>query len=65
MRLVALPRATMVQLSETREKKTAEREPVRTIRNFPSTMSLRGAGLQRRVSIVPRSFSPAVMSIAG
>ena len=40
-------------------------EAVSTIRNLPSTRSVRATGLQRIVSIVPRSFSPAVRSIAG
>ena len=30
-----------------------------TVRNLPSTISAQVAGLIRRVSIVPRSFSPA------
>ena len=46
-------------------KHIAESEPVSTIRNFPSTMSTRATGLHSRVSMVPRSFSPAVRSIAG
>ena len=46
-------------------KPIAESEPVSTIRNFPITMSTRATGLQSSVSIVPRSFSPAVKSIAG
>ena len=40
-------------------------EAVSTIRNFPNTRCVRDTGLQRIVSIVPRSFSPAVRSIAG
>ena len=36
-----------------------------TARNFPTTISDRSAGLMSSVSIVPRSFSPAVMSMAG
>ncbi len=40
-------------------------EAVRTIRNFPRTRCVREIGLQRIVSIVPRSFSPAVRSMAG
>jgi hypothetical protein len=46
-------------------KHMADSEPVRTMRNLPSTMSTRATGLHRSVSIVPRSFSPAVKSIAG
>ncbi len=40
-------------------------EAVRTMRNLPSTMLMRLTGLQSSVSIVPRSFSPAVRSMAG
>ena len=40
-------------------------EAVSTIRNFPRTRCVRETGLQRIVSIVPRSFSPAVRSMAG
>ena len=36
-----------------------------TVRNLPSTISARDAGLISRVSIVPRSFSPAQRSTAG
>ena len=36
-----------------------------TVRNLPRTISVRLAGERSRVSIVPRSFSPAQMSIAG
>ena len=36
-----------------------------TVRNFPITISGRVAGLMSRVSIVPRSFSPAQRSTAG
>jgi len=36
-----------------------------TVSSFPQTISLRRAGLQSRVSSVPRSFSPAQRSIAG
>ena len=36
-----------------------------TVKNFPTTISTRLAGLMSRVSIVPRSFSPAHRSIAG
>ena len=50
---------------DTSMKNIAESEPVRTIRNLPNTMSTRATGLQSSVSIVPRSFSPAVRSIAG
>ena len=43
----------------------AEPEARSTARNFPTTISVRSAGLMSSVSIVPRSFSPAVMSMAG
>ena len=33
--------------------------------SLPSTISVRPAGLQRSVSSVPRSFSPAHRSMAG
>ena len=36
-----------------------------TVRNLPSTISVRAAGQISSVSIVPRSFSPAARSIAG
>ena len=36
-----------------------------TVRNLPITISARVAGLISRVSIVPRSFSPAHRSTAG
>ena len=35
------------------------------VRSFPSTISVRSAGLESRVSSVPRSFSPAHRSTAG
>ena len=35
------------------------------VRNLPQTISSRLAGLMSSVSMVPRSFSPAVMSMAG
>ena len=40
-------------------------EAVSTTKNFPSTRCVRSIGLDKIVSIVPRSFSPAVKSIAG
>jgi len=40
-------------------------DAVSTIRNFPRTRCTRETGLHRIVSIVPRSFSPAVRSMAG
>ena len=36
-----------------------------TVNNLPHTMSMRSAGLLSKVSRVPRSFSPAQISIAG
>ena len=36
-----------------------------TVKNLPRTTSVREAGLSSRVSIVPRSFSPAQRSMAG
>ena len=36
-----------------------------TARNLPATMSIPAQGAIRSVSIVPRSFSPAIASIAG
>ena len=38
---------------------------VTTAMNFPITISARSAGLMSKVSIVPRSFSPAQRSTAG
>ena len=40
-------------------------DAVSTTRNFPKTRCVRSMGLERMVSMVPRSFSPAVKSIAG
>src|SRR5260221_8331167 len=40
-------------------------EAEKTSKNLPSTRSMREMGLERMVSIVPRSFSPAVRSMAG
>jgi hypothetical protein len=36
-----------------------------TVSSLPHTISLRKAGLESRVSSVPRSFSPAQRSTAG
>ena len=38
---------------------------VSTIRHLPYTKCVRATGLQSSVSIVPRSFSPAVKSTEG
>ena len=40
-------------------------EAVKTVRNFPVEMSRRETGVTSMVSKVPRSFSPAVKSMAG
>src|SRR5271157_5636864 len=50
---------------ELTERMAVAREAVTTIKNLPRTRSVLDTGLQRIVSIVPRSFSPAVRSIAG
>ena len=59
------PATNAVVPIETSMNPIADSEPVSTMRNFPSTMSPRATGLHNSVSIVPRSFSPAVRSIAG
>src|SRR2546430_2635889 len=41
------------------ESAAVAREAVRTRKNLPSTRCIREMGLERMVSIVPRSFSPA------
>ena len=47
------------------ENTAAASDAVNTMKNFPSTKCSRDTGLHRIVSIVPRSFSPAVKSMAG
>ena len=63
--LIKLPPIKMVRVIEASESAIVAREPVSTIRNLPSTMLSRFTGLHSSASIVPRSFSPAVRSIAG
>ena len=41
------------------------RAAVKIKKNLPSTRWVREMGLERMVSMVPRSFSPAVRSMAG
>ena len=60
----APPRRALPAIDAT-TKNIEANDPVSTRRNFPSTRSSRATGLQSSVSIVPRSFSPAVISIAG
>src|SRR6266481_3880320 len=50
---------------EITERMAVASEAEKTRKNFPITRSMREMGLERMVSIVPRSFSPAVRSIAG
>src|SRR5271167_2344787 len=50
---------------EVTESAAVAREALKTRENFPSTKSVREIGLERMVSMVPRSFSPAVKSMAG
>ena len=50
---------------EAMARAAVESDAVSTIRNLPSTRLVREMGLQRIVSIVPRSFSPTVRSMAG
>src|ERR1700676_1600915 len=50
---------------EMTERMAVAKEAENTSRNFPQTRSSREIGLERMVSIVPRSFSPAVRSMAG
>ena len=59
------PPTTTLRPIETRESTMVVTEAVITMKNFPSTMFTRRTGLHRSVSMVPRSFSPAVRSIAG
>ena len=54
-----------VSAKDVSETSAVTMEAVNTIRNFPTTSSSRRTGLARIVSIVPRSFSPAVKSMAG
>ena len=60
-----MPPTAAVRPIESSRQAIAASDPVSTIRNLPSTRSTRATGLQSSVSIVPRSFSPAVRSIAG
>ena len=50
---------------EAMARAAVESEAVSTIKNLPSTRLVREMGLHRMVSMVPRSFSPTVRSIAG
>src|SRR5260370_32494159 len=50
---------------EMTDKTAVKRDAVRTRKNLPRTRWVRSMGLVRMVSMVPRSFSPAVGSIAG
>jgi hypothetical protein len=50
---------------EVTERMAVAREAEKTSRNLPRTRSKREMGLERMVSMVPRSFSPAVRSMAG
>ena len=50
---------------EVSESNAVASDAVSTMKNFPRTKSVRDTGLVKIVSIVPRSFSPAVKSIAG
>ncbi len=50
---------------EMTERMAVAKEAEKTSRNFPQTKSRREIGLERMVSMVPRSFSPAVRSMAG
>src|SRR5690349_3781154 len=50
---------------EVSDRAVVTMDTVMTIKNFPSTRSVSETGLDRIVSSVPRSFSPAVVSITG
>jgi len=52
-------------LTENNSRTAVMRDAVTTSRNLPRTRWVRETGLERIVSMVPRSFSPAVKSIAG
>ena len=58
-------RTTAVSAIDTALTRSVAKATVHTARNLPVTISPRAAGAIRRVSIVPRSFSPAIASIAG
>ncbi len=59
------PPMRAVPAIEIMEKTIVATEAVSTMRNFPNTMLIRPVGLHISVSMVPRSFSPAVRSMAG
>ncbi len=52
-------------LTETSSSMVVTSAAVNTSKNFPKTRWVREIGLLRMVSMVPRSFSPAVKSMAG
>ncbi len=54
-----------VMAKEVTESSVVMSETVTTSRNLPATRSCRLMGVTRIVSMVPRSFSPAVTSMAG
>ena len=55
----------VVRAIETTLATSVARATAQTARNFPATMSIAAQGAMRSVSIVPRSFSPAIASMAG
>ena len=54
-----------VTASEPSESRAVASDAVNTVKNFPMASAPRETGLARMVSMVPRSFSPAVRSMAG
>src|SRR6266566_1394539 len=61
-RLLAIAKEMPIEMTESAAVVSAV---VRTNRNLPRTRCEREIGLERIVSMVPRSFSPAVRSMAG
>ena len=55
----------VVRTIETTFATSVARATAQTARNFPATMSIAAQGAMRSVSMVPRSFSPAIASMAG
>ena len=62
---ISFPAPASVRPMEAMARMAVESEAVKTIRNFPKHQMAREMGLRRMVSMVPRSFSPTVRSMAG
>src|ERR1700674_3035267 len=65
LRICDLPTAEKETAMEMTARVAVAKEAERTRPNLPKTRSVREMGLERMVSMVPRSFSPAVRSMAG